>query len=238
MARGRKAAPLLYRADQVDMLGPVLASRLNAPNTSMEVAIDLLSNLNYEPRLPAPFRTPAAKIQNQLTRYAVADVVRRRWNRDLAITMRGKGFDGVTAAMVKAEGLLMIRLLNLVVATQAVTDGTPPPAIWWALVTLEGGATLRPRLYGEDEAWPKTKTEFIAAFKSITGDLMSYKNPFVMPYTTLLFDSAIEQALKETGRKADKDGFYVRDWQTYLEARADTVKFLKKKGTKMGEILT
>lgn len=234
MARGRKAAPVLFRADRVDAIGPVWVEQYKLVGNPLIAAFDVLSNLNYI-SLPAAYHTPSAQLENQVTRYAVANVVERRWNKSVAMALNGKEVDQITRALAETEGALLNTLLNLVIDALAGSDYTSPPALVWAYMVINGGCSLRSRLLSGPESEPSTKAKTVSDFEAATTKLRRGQNPYTDRYTRLVFDIAIAQADKGTGRKADKNSFHARTWLPYLEARADAAKFLRKKGVKMYE---
>lgn len=235
MTRGRKAAPVLYRADTIDMLGPVLSTYLQTSQEPLDAAVWLLANLN-EIRLPIVFKSPSSRLQNQLTRYAVAEFARRKWAADVSMMMGGKGFDAVTSQWVKAEGELLLTLFNLIVDVCGVSSQPYFPAAMWAFCLLEGEVSLRSRLSELDESPPDSKTLITRHFESATGDLKAGENPFTTPLCKQIFDVAIAEAARSTGRKSDHTGFTARSWLPYLDARADAAKFLRKKELKIYEL--
>ncbi|MGB3788988.1 MAG: hypothetical protein WA949_13335 [Phormidesmis sp.] len=228
MPRGRKARPVLWRPDQSDTVGPffsVLAT--HGKETPMGGAIDYLSNLETY----SPTQNPDRRILYQLIRWITSDVARRKWGVNLKPALDGKPLRGQELKLVRAEGALWTKILNLAAAVHlADPHGYPHAAVWWALCILEAECTSIVHAESEDSA-PVTKGRYLSGFEEKTAALKRRENPFNKPHTNRLFGAAIVIADGSTGKKEDEDLFYAREYVPYIEARSSLSAFLRKKGT-------
>ena len=230
MARGRKAKIPLWMPRQVDVLGP-FASQLvaDASSTPISMVISYFSNLQFY----QPTQNKDRLFFYQFMRWCMADVSQRKWGVDLQLSLGGKPLERRMATLVRKEGAILTKLLNLVADAHFVKQHDYPyAACWWAACIMEGECTFT-RQYRTTFEAPSTKDSYVSQFQGITAALANKRNPFKKEHTKLLFDDAIKLSDKSTRRKEDEDRFYSSTYMPYLTARSDMTKFLREKGTEI-----
>ena len=230
MPRGRKAKTPLWQPRQVDVLGPFVNQLgSSGSNTPISIVISYFSNLQFY----QPTQDKDRLILYQFMRWCMADVSQRKWGVDLQLSLGGKPLDRRMATLVRKEGAILTKLLNLVAEVHLVKQhGYPYAALWWATCIMEGECTFT-RQYKTTFEAPSTKDGYVSQFQGITAALANKRNPFKKKHTKLLFDDAIELSNKSTRRKEDEDRFYSSIYMPYLTARSDMTKFLREKGTEI-----
>lgn len=228
MPRGRKPSPKLWNPYQADILGPFSGDLLISGDTPMAAATTFLANLGDFYRPP---ENETEMLMNLMMRWGVGDVVRRKFGVNIQPTLGAKPLDRNSKRLVKQEGLLLTKLLNLVSDVYLLRPyDYPHPVYWWIGCAMEG-CSLR-GLYGSNGGWPTSKTETVRGFESFTASLKARENPFTLPNSERLFDTALEIADYSTGARQDEDEFYCRSLRPYIQARSDAAKVLRKKETK------
>ena len=229
MPRGRKIRPFLWKPKEVDAILPVGTCFRGIPDSKMEVAIDILLNLNYN----YPPTTMLHAAGWGCIRFAVADVVRRKYNINIQIVEQGKPIKGFKKKQIRQEGLLLTRLLNMILDVHNVMPcGYPSPAEWWIKCLMDlHWLHVIPTSPGQKAAG---KLEIIKQFQTQTGLLMKRQNPFAntesrkrFADTATLFDAAIALAEPFTGKAEDQEGFYYKQYAPYIEARSALTKLMK-----------
>jgi len=223
MARPRKQQ--LWRADRVDVVGDIYAGALNDG--------DMLRVIECVSRLPDPayFEDHIATVNAAEFRYAIADVVRRRWHPKLKPTMGGKLISKKNGAMIQAQGLVLSKLLDIVTEVCLFGQGENHPAYVWLLCALE--ANSHRAYFQSDEQIGKEAT--FKMYQRHSAVLRKRENPFEGKYNKPIFDKAVALAGDSTGLKADagSDLFYPKRYLPYLEARAKLAALMRKKEQKV-----
>jgi hypothetical protein len=194
---------------------------------------DVLSAIG---RLPNPdhYRNKVLTISDIHLRFAVADVIRRRWVPGMDISVFGKKPKAATRNLAKAEGLVLSKLLSIVSEVFLFDPcGYSHPAYWWLDCCLEPSAH-RPFLY-EDDAKTATKAGLKESYQSATAALKQRQNPFADGASKALFDRAIELAEPHTNCSdhRESDLFYPSKFLPYLEARAKLAGLSREKTLKI-----
>lgn len=226
MVRGRKPLekPLLWSPHVIDVFGPVYVESLLKSDWPMHRTIEALASIEDI----RPSKTDIAFGQNLVTRWAMSDVIRRKWNPKMSPAYLGVKLNRDTSKLVKLEGLMLTKLLQLVSEVFLIApSGYKHPATWWGLCCVEG-CSMR-RLKHSSEDWATTKKQSLREFEGITAALRKRENPFQLSHSRKLFDLAVTMAEAGTGSTADKDSFYARGYKPFLDARAETAKYLRGK---------
>ncbi|MGB7248836.1 MAG: hypothetical protein WBC73_07850 [Phormidesmis sp.] len=176
---------------------------------------------------PAFYNDKILTLSDVQLRFAMADVVRRRWYPKMKIAINGREPSAATRNLVKAEGLILSKLLSIVSEVFLFNSGGySHPAYWWFECCLEPSAHRS--LMHEDYTPTKTKAGLRAAFESATAALRRRENPFKGQASFTLFDEAIKLADASTARAEDRENdlFYPSKFLPYVEARAKLSKLI------------
>lgn len=223
MARGRKPKPLLWEPNVMDIVGPVYVESVIKTDLPMHRVLEGLASLDQ--RFPSD--SHVRQYQHYITRWAMSDVIRRKWNPKMTQAYLGQNLDRSTRLLIQKEGLILTKLLRIVSETFLIApSGFRHPAIWWGLCCVEGCSLVRRR---HISAPAMTKSADIKDFEAVNASLKRGENPFILDNSKLLFDKAI--ALSESTKGTTTgDDFYSQAFKPYLDARAEMSAFLKKKG--------
>lgn len=229
MTRGRKAAATLWRPDRVGAIGPIYVGQFQADTP-------LAAVLQFIGELPDPefYDSKALTVSDVQLRFAIADVIRRRWYPKMRIEVNGKVPKASTSALCRAEGLVLSKLLSLINEVFTVNPcGYEHPAYWWLDCCLEASAH-RP-LYLAEAGASTTQSAVREQYTGHTATLRRFDNPFQGNASKLLFNVATGLAANsvERQRNADSDLFHGSRYVPYLEARAAIASLSRKKGFKL-----
>lgn len=228
MVRGRKSKVQMWMPRQADLFGPFSSELITGmSSTPLSASIDYLTNLD----IYQPSQNRDCAVLYQFMRWAVSDVARRKWGANIQQLLRGKPLEGKMLELVRKEGALLTKLLNLVSEVHLLNPQNHlHAAFWWLVCVLESECTSIVRYESKEDA-PSWKRDYMSDYEGITAALRRQKNPFTKPYTRRLFDEAVKIAKKSSGAKADEDLFTAKAYKPYLDARSDIATFLRKKGT-------
>lgn len=226
MARGRKSGVVLWRPDVVTERGPIYVSSLRKqPMGVVLQAASLLPDPEY-------FHDEIKTLSDIYLRWAIADVIRRRWYPKMKIATsekKGGGFSAIERAQVQAEGLVLSRLLDIAAEVSLFKNGGYKHYAYWWFACIREASTHRLSAMKMGESSP-TKRSLLSIYEGQTSKLRERRNPFPPGSSKDLFSFAISTAEEATNAKIDADHFYPSKYIPYLEARSNLAKIVRKKG--------
>ena len=225
MARGRKSGVILWRPDIVKEEGPIFVSSLHTQ--PMGQVLKAVSGLPD----PAYFHDRILTLSDIGLRWAIADVVRRRWYPKMRIgTLGREKLKAADKKMVEAEGLVLSRLLDITAEVYLWSEGGYTHyAYWWFECCREVNAhRLSSMKIGASRI---KKRDIISIYEGYSAAIRERKNPFSFGPSQQLFDEAVKMANAGTNTKADAEHFYSKTYLPYLVARAELAKIARQKGT-------
>ncbi len=232
MARGRKATPVLWRPDTVDVKGPIYVGAL--ADQPMGQVLEVIGCL------PSPkfFGDAVATISSVNLRYAVAEVIRQRWYPPMRIALNGQKPDSTTRKLAKAEGLVLSKLLDIINEIFLLNpSGYTHPAYWWFECILCIG-DHSPQMAIDTERGDKKSLvwqRYEGDTAKLRGNTNGIDNPFSNRASRLVFDQAIALSQNSTNCEEDRTSsqFYPSKYLPYVEARSKVSALLRKEGTKL-----
>lgn len=227
MPRGRKSGAILWRPDVIEERGPIFVQRLqNQPMGEI---------LRYVSTLPDELDSRLQIVSDVFLRWAIADVVRRRWvpSMKVAIASRKTKLKAIDKKLIQAEGLVLSRLLDIALDVFLLNNsGYADAAYWWFDCCREPSAHRITSL--ELDSNSPRKMDARSEYEGITAALRRREaNPFQNGPSRKLFNTAIKLSEESTGKKADSEHFYSKRYLPYLEARADLAKIIRDKSAKI-----
>jgi len=223
MARGRKSGAILWRPDIVEEEGPIFVASLR--KQPMGEVLRAVSKLPDPDHLDDKIST----ISDVYLRWAISDVVRRRWCPRMRIgTSDKRKFTALERSHIEAEGLVLSRLLDIAAEVFLLNKGSYDDyAYWWFECCRESNAHRLSAMHlGKQNP---TKRDIVSVYEGHSAKLRQRQNPFALGVSATMFDTALKLADSGTSRKADSEHFYLKKFIPYLEARANLAQVVRKK---------
>lgn len=230
MVRGRKSGAVLLRPDIVKEEGPIFVASLR--NQPIGEVLRFVSGLPD----PEQFSDKLQLCSDIYLRWAIADVVRRRWCPTMRVESMGERLTATERNHIKAEGQVLSALLDIVSEVSVFDDGGYAHHTYWWLDCCREPSTHRMSSWRIDSS-AETKAHVLSTYEGHSRMLRGSgrannqkENPFLFGPSSRLFGKAIPMALGGTGKKADADHFYFKKYDPYLKARAELAKTIRKGG--------
>lgn len=220
----------LWRPDVVTMTGPIYAGQFAIDNHTA-AALGVIGCLP----LPEFFDNKVQTILDVQLRYAVADVIRRRWYPKMRVQIDGRAPEAPTQKLIRANGLVLSKLLDIVSEVFLFDPcGYAHPAYWWLDNCLEIGAH-RLAVLADSNKTGASKALLKSTYDASTAALRRFENPFEGDFSRPLFDRAVKMAAATVlhNYSDDSDLFHPAKFLPYLAARSKLSALAREKKLKL-----